>query len=380
MQPSSENHASQSSQNTSSNNSSDKPSNQNAAATAKSVPVQSPLVTAASDHGVKNVTSQPRALGSNQSNLIPIRPKPVATSGMRPNVAPVIAAQPSQTLPKQLPVLAPRPKPGQSIPLNTNPQPMALPVPVPMQQMQTMQTLPLSALPSPGMASTPIQPTQVNIKLLQEENCKLRIRNKILQEEIEMLRKKLKSAQEAKQSPKKNTLTPKRKRSTVNSNTPETSFEFGTILEYLTRYGGLSRYTLLDDNWHAKNSCAANQLFGFKNWEMTKEFLQEKFPGLEVTRPHVYQTKKGGLELGDVLPVEKCLCVKMMDRMALTAGRISLLFGVHERTIRKWREEWCAKWGFERSNVSYKCIRKLMFLTTLVLFPNISSLIFIVTV
>lgn len=122
-----------------------------------------------------------------------------------------------------------------------------------------------------------------------------------------------------------------------------------TFIDFQFTHGGLSRYNLVNDKWHKRNPSAANQLFGFKTWYGAKEFLKEKFPDLEIEEPQIYRTAAGSLEMMDVLEIEKCLCIKMMDRMAMTKGRVALLYGVDTRTVTRWRGVWCPKWGFERS-------------------------------
>ncbi|CAB9515332.1 expressed unknown protein [Seminavis robusta] len=130
-----------------------------------------------------------------------------------------------------------------------------------------------------------------------------------------------------------------------------------TLLEFLNNhYGGLTRYTIQSDEWHANNPNAAKELFGYPTWAITKEKICERFPtllekGPLVTPPRMFQSKKGVLQLDDVSEFEKCLCVKLMDRTGLTKTRAALLFGRQDRTVTYWRQAWCPQWGIARDGL-----------------------------
>ena len=52
-------------------------------------------------------------------------------------------------------------------------------------------------------------------------------------------------------------------------------------MQFLTTSAGLTRFTLLSDQWHASNPTAANQLFGYKSWAETKQQIMDRFPELK---------------------------------------------------------------------------------------------------
>jgi hypothetical protein len=130
-----------------------------------------------------------------------------------------------------------------------------------------------------------------------------------------------------------------------------------TLLEFLNNhYGGLTRYTIQSDEWHAHNPNAARELFGYATWADTKNSILEQFPQLTEkgpvqTPPRMFQSKKGVLQLDDVTEFEKCLCVKLMDRTGLTKTRAALLFGRQDRTVTYWRQTWCPQWGISRDGL-----------------------------
>lgn len=130
-----------------------------------------------------------------------------------------------------------------------------------------------------------------------------------------------------------------------------------TLLEFLNNhYGGLTRYTIQSDEWHANNPNAAKELFGYPTWEATKQSIAEQFPSLVEkgpleTPPRIFQSKKGVLQLDDVSEFEKCLCVKLMDRTGLTKSRAALLMGRQDRTVTYWRQAWCPQWGISRDGL-----------------------------
>jgi hypothetical protein len=121
--------------------------------------------------------------------------------------------------------------------------------------------------------------------------------------------------------------------------------------------GGLSRYTLFQDEWHTRNPNATTQLFGYDSWDDCKEAIKLQF-GIPICGPQIYYGRTAHkLKMNQFsTELEQCLAVKMMDRTGLTTGRICLLFGVNERTVRQWRSDWCPKWGLDK-NVDPRFLR-----------------------
>ena len=161
-----------------------------------------------------------------------------------------------------------------------------------------------------------------------------------LQEDSTELRKNIKELRTQLKKEKKK-LPPKAKRQ-EEDNDDDPMVSLSTMEDFLIKRGGLLRWTLVDDSWHATHSSAANQLFGFKTWTEAKATIQEKFPDIDMSRPNLCKDRKSALKLTDVTDLEKCLCIKMMDRMGLTKGRAAILYGNNERTVGHWRTLWLA--------------------------------------
>lgn len=185
--------------------------------------------------------------------------------------------------------------------------------------------------PRPGTSNQKEQAQKTFIASLLQENTSLKAGMKRLRKEKEEMEQKLMQYQEQ------------------NPSSPTIKLDTQTVMDFLINHGGLSRFTIMDDHWHARNPQAANQLFGFKTWNETKLRINEKFPDIRIEEtPKIYRSKKNLIDMGEATDLEKCLCVKLMDRTSITAGRAALLFGRDKRTIVKWKERWCPRWGIER--------------------------------
>ena len=121
--------------------------------------------------------------------------------------------------------------------------------------------------------------------------------------------------------------------------------------ELLHQAGGLSRFTLMSDAWHAANPAGANQFLGYKTWEEAKERLATRFPDLNLREnPTVSLTRKGKWEFSTTSELEKCLAIKLMDRTGLTNERAACIFGRDRRSIIRWRQEWGDRWGLPKQD------------------------------
>jgi hypothetical protein len=97
-----------------------------------------------------------------------------------------------------------------------------------------------------------------------KENTKLQAKIKRQKEEMSSNTKKLKSLE--------------KRRELVDN---PTFLSMSQVLEYLHGgYGGLSRYTLSSDAWHAQHKDAAKELFGYASWQETKDSIGQQFPDL----------------------------------------------------------------------------------------------------
>jgi transposase-like protein len=172
------------------------------------------------------------------------------------------------------------------------------------------------------------------IERLVKENKKLEAAKRKQKEQIVELNKQVKTLE---------------KKAAVQGDT-ETVIPRATVLQFLESNVGLTRFAILSDEWHANNKDAANQLFGYRSWEETKEQIFAKFPELkdDCASPTIFKTRKGNMEMSTSTEFERCLCVKMMDRTGLTKGRIAFIFGRNPRLMSDWRKAWCPKWGIEQ--------------------------------
>ena len=77
------------------------------------------------------------------------------------------------------------------------------------------------------------------------------------------------------------------------------------------RKSGLSRFTITTDRWHEENPKAAKDMFGFKCWAETKQYID----ALHQVTPPVKQTNKR--TRGDKMTdFESCLLTKMVFNRA----------------------------------------------------------------
>jgi hypothetical protein len=178
---------------------------------------------------------------------------------------------------------------------------------------------------------------------LQQDNNQLRTQLKEMKAKVAKLEKLVGSN-------KQNNFAPKKKSNSDDADNAddEPLIPQSNVMQFLITHGGASRFTMLDDNWHAKHPTAANQLFGFKTWKETKECLERNFPGMDMAAPSIYRKKGNTLMMNkEASEMEKCLCIKLMDRVGFTKGRAALLYGCNDRTITHWRRVWGPKWGLD---------------------------------
>lgn len=125
------------------------------------------------------------------------------------------------------------------------------------------------------------------------------------------------------------------------------------VKEFLAEYGGLSRYTIVNDAWHAKHPKAANNILGFRSWEEGKQLMRTQFPDMIQLAPSLSlsrSSKKLQLEIGTTL-FERCVAVKLMERLGLAASKCGSIYNSDERTVKGWRSDWQKKWGIDNFKV-----------------------------
>lgn len=120
----------------------------------------------------------------------------------------------------------------------------------------------------------------------------------------------------------------------------------------LARYGGLSRYTLFNDEWHSNNSDAANHFYGFSTWDETKNYVTALFPNLVTTDVSAITNEsltklKDGKESTN-LPLsefEHCLIAKIYFHAIPVRRRLAHVVGVSERQMGRIIKRWAPRWG-----------------------------------
>jgi hypothetical protein len=196
-----------------------------------------------------------------------------------------------------------------------------------------------------------IAPTEFDYRTKVKENEDLRKRIDALKQQVRTLKHKCTALEKWKAEQKAERANQKKLQS---SDTTMVSME--QVQQFLAEYGGLSRYTIVDDEWHNKHPKAANHLLGFPSWEEGKQIMKLHFPDLVQSCPKLYlsrNSKRLQLETGTTL-FERCVAVKLMERLGLAASKCGSIYSADERTVKSWRAEWQRKWGIDEIKV-FQC-------------------------
>ena len=141
-----------------------------------------------------------------------------------------------------------------------------------------------------------------------------------------------------------------------DNNSDDTMVSMEQVKQFLAEYGGLGRYTIVDDDWHSKHPKAANHLLGFKTWDEGKQIMKMHFPDLIQAAPKLYlsrNSKRWQIETGTTL-FERCVAVKLMERLGLAASKCGSIYSADERTVKSWRSDWQKRWGIDEIKV-FQC-------------------------
>ncbi len=196
-----------------------------------------------------------------------------------------------------------------------------------------------------------VAPTEFDYRAKVKENEDLRQRIDALKHQVRSLKRKCTALEKWKAEQKSERSKQKKMQS---SDTTMVSME--QVQQFLAEYGGLSRYTIVDDEWHNKHPKAANHLLGFTSWEEGKQIMKLHFPDLVQSCPKLYlsrNSKRLQLETGTTL-FERCVAVKLMERLGLAASKCGSIYSADERTVKSWRAEWQRKWGIDEIKV-FQC-------------------------
>ncbi|GAX11854.1 hypothetical protein FisN_20Lh089 [Fistulifera solaris] len=200
-------------------------------------------------------------------------------------------------------------------------------------------------------AEDAVAPTAFDYRTKVKENEDLRQRIDTLKHQVQSLKRKCTALEKWKAQLKTEQVNQKKIQS---SDTTMVSME--QVQQFLAEYGGLSRYTIVDDEWHNKHPKAANHLLGFPSWEEGKQIMKLHFPDLVQSCPKLYlsrNSKRLQLETGTTL-FERCVAVKLMERLGLAASKCGSIYSADERTVKSWRAEWQRRWGIDEIKV-FQC-------------------------
>ena len=78
--------------------------------------------------------------------------------------------------------------------------------------------------------------------------------------------------------------------------------------QLLSEAGGVSRLTMLNDEWHNKHKDAARLLWGYNSWDETKLYVKAYFSELDTSydpSKHIQQSKDGGFRLPNLSDFER---------------------------------------------------------------------------
>ena len=190
------------------------------------------------------------------------------------------------------------------------------------------------------------------IRQKNEENAEMRNKLKELQDSQSS------SGSKRKNITQKHRHRAKRARSELNTSNEDEkriiSQLIGKVKVLLAKCGGLSRFTIFNDEWHKQHSdsrCnAANILFGYVSWEETKYYVNAFFPGEVDEKSDPSFTLDRILsddepELKRMSPFERCLLCKLFIRMISQQSVLTLLSGTSPSTVKRVLEEWMPKWA-----------------------------------
>lgn len=122
------------------------------------------------------------------------------------------------------------------------------------------------------------------------------------------------------------------------------------VSRLIVKWGGVSRLTLTNPQWHEQHPEAAAILFGFHDWKETYLHVKCCFPDVDIRLKGKIACERG--KNGEVVVIpkgltdfERCLACKMFFHSLPHRGKVAVAFGVSDDVIGRAVDEWGARWG-----------------------------------
>jgi len=124
------------------------------------------------------------------------------------------------------------------------------------------------------------------------------------------------------------------------------------VRRLFSKSGGLSRWTLFNDDWHEEHKDAAKRIWGYPSWQETKYYVEAYFPQSVYNVDTSYDPskfckfdKEGNLVLPDMTQFEQCLLGRMFFRTFTEQEVLPLIFDKHRTRIGHILDIWGPRWG-----------------------------------
>mmetsp|Transcript_44335 Transcript_44335/g.94357 ORF Transcript_44335/g.94357 Transcript_44335/m.94357 type:complete len:877 (+) Transcript_44335:1360-3990(+) len=124
------------------------------------------------------------------------------------------------------------------------------------------------------------------------------------------------------------------------------------VRRLFSKFGGLSRLTLFNDDWHAEHKEAAKRIWGYPSWKETKHYVEAYFPQSVYNVDTSYDPSKfctfdkgGDVVLPTMTEFEQCLLARMFFRTFTEQEIVALIVDKSRRRIGQILEVWGPRWG-----------------------------------
>ena len=120
------------------------------------------------------------------------------------------------------------------------------------------------------------------------------------------------------------------------------------INELISQVGGVSRLTMLNDEWHDKHKDAAWLLWGYNSWDETKLYVKAYFPELDTSydpSKHIQQSKDGGFRLPNLSDFERCMITRMFFHSFSRQNIVAMFIDRDRTAIGKIIKQWAPRWA-----------------------------------
>ena len=119
------------------------------------------------------------------------------------------------------------------------------------------------------------------------------------------------------------------------------------IANFLADFGGISRLTLTDPEWHRRHPDASRILFKFQTYDEMCIYVEEFFTDVprERSRVVIQQNGEAAIEPPDLTDFEKIVLVRYFLTSSPHREKTAKVYGVVRTTITKYLDEWAPRWG-----------------------------------